>query len=284
MPFGVENIRYLDYNEIVSLGDLPPRKGLPFRACMMIRLLQLGGTVVKGAWRHLTGRSRLPERYFFVLPIPAHFIEIIWKWAWGPSEPDTPGLCCGDTLCLPLFDAGSFVSGDKGQKLQHNVAEECSHQILAPACIQQGHIQNHDIHLLRLGQNLPLAKDFLIIAPKTVDALDVEQIVFLQFADQTPVGRTVEILARLLVYVNVRIRYACLSHCDALAVLALVCAAHPDVSIYFHDLLLDPSGSDIAVSIVTRGSPPAREDSIADSAEAVFLQRWNPYITQIPRP
>lgn len=26
LPFGVENIRYLDYNEIVSFGDLPHGK------------------------------------------------------------------------------------------------------------------------------------------------------------------------------------------------------------------------------------------------------------------
>jgi hypothetical protein len=31
----------------------------------------------------------------------------------------------------------------------------------------------------------------------------------------------------LLVYVNVRIRYACLTQRNALAVLALVCGAHP---------------------------------------------------------
>lgn len=144
---------------------------------MTIHLLQIGRPVIKGAWWHLTGRSGLPKRYFFILPRTAYLVEIVRQGPWGPSELDTPGLGCGDAFGLALLDCCSFVFCDKRQNLQYDIAQERSHQILAPAGIQKGHVQYHDVNALLFRQNAPLTLDIFIISAETVDALDVEQIV-----------------------------------------------------------------------------------------------------------
>ncbi len=45
-------------------------------------------------------------------------------------------------------------------------------------------IQHHNVDALLLGQHPPLVLNLLIVAPQTVDALDVEQIVFFQFSQE----------------------------------------------------------------------------------------------------
>ena len=54
-----------------------------------------------------------------------------------PAEPNPPGLCRRNSLCLPLADIGALVFRYKGQHLQHNVAEESTQQILSPPGVQQ---------------------------------------------------------------------------------------------------------------------------------------------------
>ena len=51
-------------------------------------------------------------------------------------------------------------------------------EILAPAGVQQGHVQHHDVHALLLSQDAPMILQFSIISAETVYALDKEQIVF----------------------------------------------------------------------------------------------------------
>lgn len=95
-----------------------------------------------------------------------------------PAEPNPPGLCRRNSLCLPLADIGALVFRYKGQHLQHNVAEESTQQILSPPGVQQGHIQHHNINAFFFGEEPPLLQNFCVVAPQTVDALDAEQIVF----------------------------------------------------------------------------------------------------------
>ena len=65
--------------------------------------------------------------------------------------------------------------------MQDNVTEKGPHQVLAPTGVQQRHIQYHKINTFLLREDAPLFQDFAIISPQTVDALDVEQIVFFSF-------------------------------------------------------------------------------------------------------
>ena len=111
-----------------------------------------------------------------------------------------------------------------------------------PAGIQQGHVQHHDVHPLLLGEQPPLLQDLPIVAPQTVDALDVEQIVFFQFPHQPPVLGAKEVLAGLLVQQDVALRHARLPQGDPLAVFILFPGADPDVAVNspdpFHNLPL----------------------------------------------
>lgn len=84
--------------------------------------------------------------------------------------------------------------------MQNQVGDESTHQILALPAIQQRHINDADVHILLLGQDASLILHLLIIAPQSVDALNVEQVARLQFFHQLFVLGTVEILAGHLVH------------------------------------------------------------------------------------
>jgi len=101
------------------------------------------------------------------------------------------------------MDRRALVLRHKGQNLQDNIAQKRPHQILSPTGVQQGHIQHDNIHLLLLGQDAPLLQNLTIIAPQTINALDIEQIVFFQPPQQLPIHGAVEILPRLLVHIDV---------------------------------------------------------------------------------
>ena len=104
----------------------------------------------------------------------------------------------------------------KGQHLQHNVAEESTQQILSPPGVQQGHIQHHNINAFFFGEEPPLLQNFCVVAPQTVDALDIEQIVFFYFSEQLFILRAVKILARLFVLINISVRHPDFPHGDDL--------------------------------------------------------------------
>ena len=67
--------------------------------------------------------------------------------------------------------------------MQDNIAEKGPHQVLAPPGVQQRHIQNHNVNLFLFCENPPLILDFFIVASQPVDALDIEQVVRLEFSD-----------------------------------------------------------------------------------------------------
>ena len=115
--------------------------------------------------------------------------------------------------------------------MKHDVTEKSSHQILAPAGVQQGHIQHYDVDALLLGKNPPLILDFFVVASQPVDALGEEQIVRLEFSDQLFILRPVEILARLFIHKNVLLRDGHFPQGDKLPILVLLTGAYPDVAV-----------------------------------------------------
>ena len=111
------------------------------------------------------------------------------------AKPHTPQSGSGDTFRLSLFDVGALILSDKGKDLQYDVAEEGSHQVFPSAGVQQGHIQNHDVNSFLFREIAPLILDFLIIASQTVNAFDIEQIVFFHSAHHAPVSGAVEVFS-----------------------------------------------------------------------------------------
>jgi len=139
-------------------------------------------------------------------------VIVLWQGPGRSAKPHTPGHCRRNALRLPLADVGALVLRHEGQHLQDNIAEEGPHQVLAPAGVQQRHIQHHNVDALLLGQNPPLLQNLAVVAPQPVDALDVEQIVRLQSSDQLLVLGPLKILARLLVQKDILLRDGQLPH------------------------------------------------------------------------
>ena len=145
----------------------------------------------------------------------------------------------GDALRLTLADVGTLILRNKGKHLQHNVAEERSHQVFASPGIQQRHIQHHDVDALFLCEHPPLLQNFRVVAAQTVNALDIEQIVFFHFPKQLLILRTVKIFAGLLVDEQVCLRNRHFPESDQLAILVLFSGAHPDVAVNHNAYLLE---------------------------------------------
>ena len=83
--------------------------------------------------------------------------------------------------------------------MQHNVAEERTHQVFSSPGVQQGHIQHHDVNSLVLGQHSPLDLNLLVVTPQPVNALDVKDVPRFQPAHHALVGRTVKVFTALFV-------------------------------------------------------------------------------------
>lgn len=135
-------------------------------------------------------------------------MEVLWQRRGRASKAHPASLRRRDALSLPLAYVHALVLRNERQDLQHDVAEKRPHQILASPRVQQRHIQHDDVDAFLLRQHAPLFQYLRIIPPETVDALDAEQVVSLHFTQQLLVLRSVEVLARLLVRVDVFIRDA----------------------------------------------------------------------------
>lgn len=80
-------------------------------------------------------------------------------------EADASGFCGCYSLGLTLADIGTFVFCNEGQHLQHDVAEECAHQILATARVWQGHVEHDNVGFFLFCQNPSLIWNFGIVPP-----------------------------------------------------------------------------------------------------------------------
>ena len=196
---------------------------------------KLGSFIVEGPFRHIAGFGRLPEGYFFAAPCLMHLIKVFRQGSGWSAELHSARFGGGNALGLPLTDAHALILRHKGQHLQNDVREEGSHQIFAPTGIQQRHIQYHNVDPFFLGQNTPLLQNFSVVAPQTVDALDIEQIVFFHAPHHFSVLRAVKVLTALLVHVDIFLRDAETLHNDELPVLVLITAADSDVAVIFCD-------------------------------------------------
>lgn len=111
---------------------------------------------VEGAFTQAGAPQGLLEVNPLMLPLLHHSGEIFRRGHRGPAEPNAPGLGRGDALRLPLADIHPLIFRHEGEHLEHDVAEEGAHEILAPSRVQQGHVQHRDVHPLLLGEHTPL--------------------------------------------------------------------------------------------------------------------------------
>ena len=70
-----------------------------------------------------------------------------------------------------------------------------------------------------------------VVASQTVDALDIEQIVFFHFSQQRLILRTIKVLTRTFFRVNIFLRYTCLTQSEDLAILVLLFGRDTDIAI-----------------------------------------------------
>ena len=72
------------------------------------------------------------------------------------SKVDASSARGGDAFGLPLADILAFAVRHEGQLLQNEVGNEGAEQVLVAAGIEQGHIEDKDVHLLLSRQDAPL--------------------------------------------------------------------------------------------------------------------------------
>ncbi len=205
-------------------------------SCKKTRLQQMGlfvdlHPVAEGGQRHPALLRRRRACDFPGLPPLVGAVVTLRERSGWPAEPDTSRFRRRDALRLPLPDVCPLVLRHEGEHLQDDVAEKGAHQVLAPAGVEQGHVQHHNVHALLLGENPPLFQNFAVVAPETVDALDVEQIVFFHVPHQLLVLGPLEVFSRLLVHENVPLRDGHLPQGDDLTILVLFPSADADVSV-----------------------------------------------------
>lgn len=176
------------------------------RDCL-IRIFKLSYFAVEGSDRHVAGCCCLFQRQSLCLPRFVYFGKVIGKRKRRSAKLYPFDFGCRNAFRLPLPNVGALVFRNKGKHLQNDVAEEGSHQIFAPACVQQRHVQNHNVNAFFLSQASPVYQDLLIIAPQTVNAFDVEQIVFFDFPEQLLVLRSVKVFAGFLICIDIVFRY-----------------------------------------------------------------------------
>lgn len=173
----------------------------------------------------------LTERDLFRAPVTVGVVEVLGQRKGRSAEFHAPRLRRRDALRLPLFDALPLALGHKGQDLQNQIGDEGVHQVFALPRVQQGHIEDADVHPLLLSQHPPLLPHLLVVPAQSVDALHAEQVTGAEPPHQPLVRWTLKVLARLLVHVDVVSVQPRLAHGDDLPRLILVRAGYPNVAV-----------------------------------------------------
>ena len=107
-------------------------------SCKKKRLQKSGffvdfSTVPKGGQWHSARFSGICTRHFAGAPLLVYTVEVFRQGTGRTSKADSLAFRCRNAFRLPLPDVGTLVFCHKGQHLQHNIGEECTHQIFASA-------------------------------------------------------------------------------------------------------------------------------------------------------
>lgn len=114
--------------------------------------------------------------------------------------------------------------GNVGEELEHDVRDEHPCEVIAIPLsgIQEWEVDYYDEGFLLFGDDSPLLQHFGIAAPKSVETFHYQCIAWSDSCHQTPVGRSVEVIARLFVGIHKFPRNTKFVHCDPLAVVMLI--------------------------------------------------------------
>ena len=118
------------------------------------------------------------------------------------------------------------------QKLEHDIRDQRTGQVAAPARVKQRHIQHDDGRSFLFCDDAPLLQDLFIISPETVDALDDKGVAVFQFSQQPPVAASVKILAGLLIQNDLAVVPPKLPQGDELALLILFSCGNSRVAVF----------------------------------------------------
>lgn len=193
--------------------------------------LHLTPASIEGSFTHTRHMHDFRHCNLFFLPGFHDAVKVNRSLLHRSAQMNSPCTCGSNALRLPLADVVSLVLCYKGQHLQYNVAQKCAHKVLTAPGIQQRHIDPTDIYALLFGQNPPLNLEFLIVTPKPVNALDIEQITGFQFAQQLLILRANKVLAGLFINVNMLVFNANLMQGDQLSILVLIRAGYTGISV-----------------------------------------------------
>ena len=116
--------------------------------------------------------------------------------------------------------------------MEHDVRDQRTGQVAAPARVEQRHIQHDDGRSFLFCDDAPLLQDLFIISPETVDALDDKGVAVLQFSQQPPIAVPVKILAGLLIQNDLAVVQPKLPQGDELALLVLFSCGYSCVTVF----------------------------------------------------
>ena len=176
--------------------------------------------------------ARRPHRQLTALPACLDLPKVHGQLLIGSPEFYAPCLRRGNALRLPLTDEFTFCLRHIAQKLEHDVRDQRTGQVAAPARVKQRHIQHDDGRALLLCNDVPLLQNLFIVSSETVDALDDKGIAVFQFSQQPPIAVPVKILAGLLIQNDLAVVPPKLPQGDELTLLILFSCGNSRVAVF----------------------------------------------------
>ena len=126
--------------------------------------------------------------------------EVLRAWFYRSAETYAACFCRGDSLALPLADVLPLVFSHEGEDFEDDVRNEASDESMSiVGRIQNRHIEYPDVCAFHSYQMPPFVFDFGIISAEAIQRLNDKQIPLANLPPKAQPGRTVEVLAALLV-------------------------------------------------------------------------------------
>ena len=135
---------------------------------------ETSGFPVKGALGHPASSGGFQTGNMAIEPEGAIFRKIVRQGFDFAPKAHAALSGRGNAFGLSGTDAFPLILGNERKHLQDKVGNECSEQVFVPPGVEQGHVQNENVHALFLGQHAPLFQNFLIIAAEAVNAGDAK--------------------------------------------------------------------------------------------------------------
>ena len=132
-------------------------------------------------------------------------------------------------LCLRL--GINFQLSAERKYSEDNIRDHTTEQIFVSGRIQNGRVQNDDVHAKRFGKIFPLGTDSRVIAAKAINAFNDQDITITQNAiSQRHVVYSLKTTAALLVHIDITLFNAVLEQFKDLTILILLSCGYTSIS------------------------------------------------------